>query len=162
MADSIRTVVCDTITLRIVWPDRVILDVPDLMAQLVEPAEPVQIEPALAAERAPAHHSQNNESQLTIHFAGRSFCTPARSCHSRQQETRSYEGACFFFLSAELGTIKLGKISSLPHELIESSLLDDLPSAHNNNQIGLADRGEAVSNDERGATCGQLLKAFHD
>src|SRR5262249_19315540 len=147
MADSIRTVVCDTITLRIVWPDRVILDVPDLMAQLIKPAEPVQIEPALAAERAPAHHSQNNESQLTIHFAGRS-----RSCHSRQQETRSYEGTCFFLLNAELGAIKLGKIASLPHELIECSLLDDFSSAHDDDQIGLADCGETVSNDERGAT----------
>src|SRR5262249_28188792 len=152
MANSIRTVVCDTDTFRVVGPNRVILDVPDLMAQLVEPAEPVQIEPALTAERAPAHHPENNESQLTIHFAGRPFCSPARSCHSRQQETRSYEGTCFFFLSAELGTIKLGKIASLPHELIECSLLDDFSSAHDDDQIGLADRGETVSNDERGAT----------
>src|SRR5215510_7941782 len=159
MADSIRTVVCDAVTLRIVWPDRVILDVPDLMAQLVEPAEPVQIEPALAAERAPAHHSQNNDSQLTIHFAGRSFCTPARSCHSRQEETRSYEGTCFFFLSAELGTIKLGKVASLPHELIKCSLLDDFSSAHDDDQIGLADRGETMRDDERSAAGSQLLEA---
>src|SRR5262245_5795011 len=101
MANSIRTVVCDTVTLWIVGPNRVILDVPDLMAQLVEAAEPVQIEPALTAKGAPAHHPQNDESQLTIHFVGRSFCSPARSCHSRQQETRSYEGTCFFFLRAE-------------------------------------------------------------
>src|SRR5262245_24316561 len=162
MADSIRTVVCDAVTLRIVWPDRVILDVPDLMAQLVEPAEPVQIEPALTAERASAHHPQNNESQLTIHFAGRPFCSPARSCHSRHEETRSYEGTCFFFLSTKLDTIKFGKIALAPHELIEGSLLDDSSSVHDDNQIGLAHCGEAVSNNERGAVGSQFSETFHN
>src|SRR4030095_9858340 len=95
-------------------------------------------------------------------FCGRPFCSPARSCHSRQEETRSYEGTCFFFLSAELGAIKFGKIASESDELFECSLLDYFSSAHNNNQIGLADRGEAVSNNESGATCGQLPETFHD
>jgi hypothetical protein len=56
MADGIRAIVRDAVTLRIVWPDSVILDVPDLMAQPVESAEPVKIKPTLAAERTPAHH----------------------------------------------------------------------------------------------------------
>jgi hypothetical protein len=57
MADSIRTVVCDTVTLRIVWPDRVILDVPDLMAEAVESKQPVKVKPGLAAKWATAHHT---------------------------------------------------------------------------------------------------------
>jgi hypothetical protein len=62
MAHRIGAIVGDAVTLRIVWPDRVILDVPDLMAQLVESAEPVKIKPTLAPERASAHHPQNDES----------------------------------------------------------------------------------------------------
>jgi hypothetical protein len=62
MADGIRAVVRDAVTLRIVWPDRVILDVPDLMAQPVKTAEPVKVEPTLATERAPAHHPENDKS----------------------------------------------------------------------------------------------------
>jgi hypothetical protein len=61
MADGIRAIVCDAVTLGIVWPDGVILDVPDLMAQPVESTEPVKVKPALAAKRTPTHHSQNNE-----------------------------------------------------------------------------------------------------
>ena len=74
MADSIRAVVGDAVTLRIVWPDRVILDVPDLMAQLVESAEPVQIKPGLAAKRAPTHHPENNEPHLRLILPGGRFC----------------------------------------------------------------------------------------
>src|SRR5262249_54282448 len=95
-------------------------------------------------------------------FCGAVLWYACSSCHSRQQETRSYEGACFFFLSAELGAVKLGKIASLPHELIECSLLDDFSSAHDDDQIGLADCGETVSNDERGATGSWLLEGFSD
>jgi hypothetical protein len=43
------------------------------MAQPVESAQPVKVKPTLAAERAPAHHPQNDQSQFAIHFASRPF-----------------------------------------------------------------------------------------
>jgi hypothetical protein len=57
MADGIRAVVCDTVTLRIVRPDSVILYVPDLVAEPVESTKPVEVKPGLAAKRAPTHHT---------------------------------------------------------------------------------------------------------
>ena len=64
MADGIRAIVCDAVTLGIVWPDRVILDVPHLMAQPMESPEPVEVKPTLAAERAPAHHPKTTSLSL--------------------------------------------------------------------------------------------------
>jgi hypothetical protein len=56
MADGIRAVIRDAVPLRIVWPDRVILHVPDLVAEPVESTKPVKVKPGLAAKRAPTHH----------------------------------------------------------------------------------------------------------
>src|SRR6476659_4615778 len=52
----IRAVVGDAVALWIVRPDGVVLDVPNLMAELAEAEEPVQIEPGLAAKRTASHH----------------------------------------------------------------------------------------------------------
>jgi hypothetical protein len=57
MTDGIRAVVRDAVTLRIVWPDSIILHVPDLVAKPVESPKPVEVKPGLAAKRAPTHHS---------------------------------------------------------------------------------------------------------
>jgi hypothetical protein len=57
MTYGIRAIVGDAVTLRIVWPDSVILYVPDLVAEPVESKEPVKVKPGLAAKRAPAHHT---------------------------------------------------------------------------------------------------------
>ena len=75
MPDGIGAVVRDAVTLRIVWPDGVILDIPDLVAEPVESAQPVKVKPALAAKRTPAHHSQDDDSQLTTHL-----CRPFFPC----------------------------------------------------------------------------------
>ena len=42
------------------------------------------------------------------------------------------------------------------------TLLDDSSSAHDNDQIGLADRGKPVRNDERGAAGSQFPETFHN
>jgi hypothetical protein len=57
MTDGIRAVVYDAVTFRIVWPDSVILHVPDLVAEPVESTKPVKVKPGLAAKRAPTHHT---------------------------------------------------------------------------------------------------------
>ena len=63
----------------------------------------------------------------------------------------------FFFLSAELGAIKFGKIASESHRnhqmfpcSSEFFLITTI------DQIGLAHREEPVSNDRRGAAGGRL------
>lgn len=68
-----------------------------------------------------------------------------------------------FLLGAKLGAIELGEVAALTtHECIECALLDDPSAAHDNDQIGLADGGEPVRNNERGPTGSQLSEAFDD
>jgi len=69
VSDSVGAVVGDRVLLGMVRPDRVVLDVPDLVADLLEPSQPVEIQPGLTAERATAHHPEHDESQrLSCHF----------------------------------------------------------------------------------------------
>ena len=72
MADSLQTVICDAVTLgsygQTVSSSTYQTSWPSLWSYLGQ----FQIEPALTAERAPAHHPENNESP-----AYDSFCRAA-------------------------------------------------------------------------------------
>ena len=61
MSRRVRAVVCDRVDGGVVGPDGVVLHVPDVVAELGEPAEPAQVEPGLPPEGDAPHHPQYDE-----------------------------------------------------------------------------------------------------
>jgi len=63
VADCVGAVVGYRVLPGVVRPDGVVLDVPDIVPEPLEPAEPVQVQPRLPAERRAAHHAEDDELQ---------------------------------------------------------------------------------------------------
>ena len=65
-------------------------------------------------------------------------------------------------LRLELAVIQFGVESAGLQQALVVALLDDVPIAHHQNQVGVADGGQAVGNDKAGAALHQGIHGALD